>query len=233
MRRQTFATTALLALAIALTAGASFAQASITMEIQQEKKGKRLTKNDVTTTMVGDGQRAAIVTEMADGTEMTMIVDPGERHTTTITADKDGKRTAIRMPNIKLPKGKQPDMRFEGEFEATGETRTILGYEAEKYLVTQDGNVSDMWVADVPGYDYGLVAEGLGHGDAGAGAPEIAGVDSPVVLESHTTSKNGKEVVHLYVRAIAVGGDVDVSLLEVPAGVELQDMTALLKGFGG
>lgn len=236
MRTPTFAsaaTAALLVLAIAAPTAPARAQVSITMEVQQEKKGKRIEKNDVTTTMMGDGQRGAVITEMPDGTGVTMVVDPQARHTTTVMTDKNGERSAVRMPNIKLPKGSQPDMVFDGEFEATGETKTILGYEAEKYLVTQEGNTSEMWIANVPGYDYNLIAEGLGHGDAGAGAPDIGGVEYPVALESHTTSKNGKEATHLYVRDIAVGADVDMSLMEVPAGVELNDMSALLKGFGG
>ena len=214
-------------------ASACLAQVSITMEIQTDKKGKHVAKNDVTTTLVSDGRRGAIVTDMADGTAMSMIVDPGERHTTTVITDDEGRRSAVRMPSVKVPKGRQPDMGFDGDFEATGETREILGYAAEKYLVTQYGQASEVWVADVPGYDPELIAEGLGHGGGDVRAPDVPGMDNPVALEAHTTSKNGKQVTHMYVRAIAAGEDVDLGMLEVPAGVELQDMTALLRGLGG
>ena len=224
---------ALLGAVLFLAAAPLAAQVSITMEIQMEKKGKRVEKHDVTTTLVGDGERGAIHTETADGSVMTMIVDAGARHTTTVVTDGKGERSAVRMPNIKVPKSQRLDAGFDGDLERTGETRTILGHRAEEYIVRDGGDVTEVWIADVPGYDYNLIVDGLGQAGAGADAPEVDGMEYPVALESHTTSKGGKEVAHMYVRAIAVGGDVDLSMMEVPPGVELMDMSAMLKGLGG
>lgn len=216
----------LAALLVCCFAGATLAaQVSLTMEVQQEKKGKMVDKGSSTMTMVSDGERGAIITAMEDG-ETRIIYDAQNKNVTTISPS-DGKLVAMRMPLIGM-KGKTPAAAdFEGTFEATGETKEILGYRTEKFLVTKDGEVMECWVADIPGFDYGLIAEGLGQ-KAGA-QPEVPGVDSPVVLEAHSPSKGGKEVTHMYIRAVASGSDVDLAMLEVPAGVELTDMSALMK----
>ncbi len=212
---------------VCLVAGLSLhAQIFLTMEVQQEKKGKMVDKGSSVVSITSDGDRIAIETT-TDGTEAIIIYDTEGKTMTTISTHK-GERSAIRMPLIKLPKSKQDG--FEGTFVATGEKKTIIGYSAEKYRVTDDGTTSEMWVADIPGFDYGLIAEGVGQ--TAAAKPAVAGVDNPMVLEAHSPSKNGKEVVHMYIRAVATGGDVDLGAFEVPAGVELQDMSAMLKGFG-
>ena len=222
----------LLAAALVLACAATLpAQSLITMEMTFDKKGKRVDKRTTVVTLVADGQRAAVVTEMADGTASQMIYDVANKRMTTVATDDKGERTAVRLPTIKLPKDVGPA--FDGDIRPTGETREILGYTAEKMIVTQDGNVSEAWVADVPGYDATLFAASVGQDEAVASAPQIDGYDHPAVLEMHTTSKNGKEVTHMIVTEVASGSDVDMSLFEVPAGVELMDMSALLQGIGG
>ena len=214
----------ILLLCLLVTTGLSLrAQVMLTMEVEMEKKGKRVEKGSAEMTMVSDGDRSAVITRTSD-TEMRMIVDNRNKTTTTVT-EVDGKLTAVRMPRINVKTGKQKG--FEGTFRATGERRTILGYDTEKFVVTDGGDVTDAWVADIPGFDYALISEGL-VGDA-TPVPDVPGVASPVVLEAHTSSKGGKEVTHMYIRAIGTGSDVDLGLLEVPAGAEMQDMSALLR----
>ncbi len=221
-----FARTTTLLLLACLSGLTLAAQVSLTMEVQQEKKGKLVDKGSSTVTIISDGDRIAIKT-LADDNETTIIYDTPNKTMTTVTA-ADGKLTAMRMPIVKM-KQKQAET-FEGTFEATGEKKQILGYTTEKYLVADDGVTSEMWVANVPGFDYGLIAQGAGQN--AAAPPHIPGVESPVVLEGHTPSKNGKTVTHMYIRAVAAGRDVDLAAMEVPAGAEMTDMSAMLKGFG-
>ena len=208
------------------------AQSLITMEMTVDKKGKRVDKRTAVVTLVADGERAAVISEMADGSSSHLIFDVANKRMTTIATDDKGETSAVRLPTVKLPKEAGPS--FDGDIQPTGETKELLGYTAERMIVTHDGQTSEAWVADVPGYDAGLFAESLGQGDnPGMAPPQLDGYDNPVALEMHTTAKNGKEVTHMVVTEVASGSDVDLGLFEVPAGVELMDMSALMSGFGG
>ncbi len=187
------------------------------MEVQQEKKGNLVDKGSSTMTIISDGERFTVTT-MVDEDDSTIIYDKPNKTMTTITRS-DGRLVGVRMPIISA-RSKQADG-FDGTFEATGEKKEIIGYTAEKYLVANDGVTSEMWVANVPGFDYGLLPEGAGQ--TAPAPPRIPGIPNPVVLEGHTPSKNGKEVIHMYIRAVAAGDAVDLSRMEVPAGVEIND----------
>ena len=214
--------TVCLSLALATSLGA---QISMTMEVEVERKGKIDEDKGSTLRLVSDGTRTAVITE-TDGVASHIIIDAGDNTMTTIATDRDGVVTAVKMPQLKL--GGSRVKPFDGEIQATGETKDLLGYRAEKYIITDGGDVTEAWIADVPGFDYAMIGESLTRNRIPT--PTIPGVDQPVTLEGHTATRKGKEVVHLYVRAIATGAEVDRGLLEVPAGTQVQDMSAL---FGG
>ena len=209
--------------------------ASMTTEIVTEKKGKVDDKRSLTMTLVSDGaDRFAFVTVPATGEEeLTMIFNSAENKMTTVTTDGESAHATV----VPLPKVRERDLRaFAGRIEPTTETREILGHTATKVMVyADDGTVTEAWVAEIPGLSYAdLFGKMRGRGSEQL-VPKLPEMPDAVALESHSTSKNGKEVTHTYVRSLATGADVDLSPLEIPASAEVMDLGSLggILGSGG
>ena len=235
MFRQTpfrLAAVVLLALSAATGVRAQMA-ASLTTEIIAEKKGERDDKRSLTMTLVSDGaDRFAFATVPAAGEgEMTVIFNSATNKMTTVITDEGGAQATI----IPLPKVRERDLReFAGRIEPSAETREILGYTATKVMVyADDGTVTEAWVAEIPGLSYGdLFGKMRGRGNEQL-VPRLPEMPDALALESHSTSRNGKEVTHAYVRSIATGGDVDLGPLEVPASAQVTDVSSLGGILGG
>ncbi|MFK8056760.1 MAG: DUF4412 domain-containing protein [Saprospiraceae bacterium] len=206
-----------------------FAPVQIVMEFETEKKGKRVDNESGNYTVAFSDSRYAMITGTADQ-QIQLIVDVDGRTMTTVTTDKKGETAAIKMPLIRMGKGLFEDL--NQNVEQTEEVRKILGYDCRKYIVSNDGDVTESWIANVPGLAWGELAQALIGGKKSSTSNLMAPIkDMPnaFALESHTTLKGGKKVVHSYVRTLNLGTDADLSALEIPANAEVQDLTGLMK----
>jgi len=206
-----------------------FSPVQFEMEFETEKKGKRLDKESGTYSMVFSDTRYAMLTGTGSG-QSQVILDVDARTMTTVTTDKDGGVVAVKMPMIGLKKNMFDDL--VQEVEQTEETRKILGYDTRKYIITSNGDVTETWIANVPGLAWGDFAKSMVGGKNMASnsiVTMIKDMPNAFSLESHTTLKGGKKVVHAYVRKLALGADADLSALEIPRNAEVQDMTSLMK----
>lgn len=206
-----------------------FEPLQITLEFETEKKGKRVDKESGQYMMVFGDSRYAMVTGTADQ-NVQLIVDVDANTMTTATTDKDGKIVAVKMPLIRMGKSMFNDL--NQSVKRTEEVRSILGYDCRKYIVTHDGDVTESWVANVAGLAWGKLAESLIGGKKSSTSTlmtPIKDMPNAFALESHTTMKGGKKIIHSYVRSLKLGAEADLSGLEVPSDAEVQDMTSLMK----
>lgn len=213
-----------------LNTAQDFSPVQFEMEFETEKKGKRLDKESGNYSMVFSDTRYAMLTGTSNS-ESQVIMDVAARTITTVTTDKDGSVIAVKMPMIGIKKNLFDDL--VQEVERTGETRKILGYDTRKYIITSNGDVTESWIANVPGLAWGDFAKSIVGSknitSNGGMLTMINDMPNAFSLESHTTVKGGKKVVHAYVRKLALGADADLSALEIPTGAEVQDMTSLMK----
>lgn len=228
-----------IAAAVTLCAGTLRAQApdfpalSIEMEYSTEKRGKPVAKESGAMRMTFEGARYGFTVAQGerggDAAETTVVFDLDARTMTSVSDTDDG-LVAVKMPLISL--GDQDLPAFEGTVERTDETKTILGYDTRKYILRDGGDVTEAWLAEIPDFSWSDVATGmLGGRKANANRVMSYFEDMPRAfpLESHATTKGGKQVVHSYVRAVDLGGEADLSRLDIPAGAEVQDMTQVLR----
>ena len=212
-------------LALTLATSAASAQVSIVMAYETTKKGKRVDKESGELRFAHDGEaRYGMGMTPEDGGSVHVIFDPKAKKMTTVTPDSDGNLVAMRMPMIRVGTGVVRE--FTGEIERTEETRDILGYVARKFVVTDGGDVTETWIANVPGFSWQQFAgavSGQGRGAMAAAFPELDEYPDAVALESHTVHRGGKKESHSRVTALGVGADADLTLVSVPDGVEVQD----------
>ncbi len=212
-----------------MTQSIEFSPIQIVMEFETEKKGRKVDKESGQYAMVFGDSRYALVTANT-GAKGHLIMDFNARCITTITKDKNGEIAAVKMPLMKLGNGMMKDL--VQTIEETPDRKTILGYDTRKYIVKSNGNVTESWIANVDGIDWGELAEAMFSGknrNMSSLAPSIEDMPNAIALESHTTTSGGKKVIHSYVRVLAVGDQADLSALEIPADAQVQDMTSLMK----
>jgi len=212
-----------------LTTASDFEPLQIVMEFETEKKGKRIAKESGEYAMVFGGARYAMITG-TEGQNVQLIIDIEAKTMTTTTTNKDGEIVAVKMPLIRMGKGMFDNLNHT--VTQTEEVRTILGYDCRKYIIMNEGDVTESWIANVPGLAWGELAKALIGGKKSNTTDLMTPIkDMPdaFALESHTTLKGGKKVVHSYVRSLAMGADADLSGLEIPEGAEVQDLTSLMK----
>ena len=201
----------------------------VEMESITEKKGKKDESESGTMIWAIADELFAIHVNLGEGKSQ-MIIDNRQKTITTVLTDKKGEVTAMKMPQIKIGGSSLDD--FEHSFKRTDETKTILGYETRKYIITsKDGSTTESWIAEISQIEWLKVAESMVGGKVAQEKLLPINKDMPHAfpLESHSYSKNGKEVTHTYVRKLLFGGDVDETLFEVPAGVQVQDMSSLMR----
>jgi len=206
-----------------------FSPLQIEMEFETMKKGKRIDNESGDYNLTFNDSRYAMVIGTDEST-VQLIVDVDKRTMTTVSTDKKGGVSAIKMPLMRLGKGLFEDL--NQSIEQTEEVRTILGYDCRKYIITNDGDVTESWIANVPGFVWGELAQSMIGGKKNSTSNlmmPIKDMPNAFPLESHTTMKGGKKVVHSYVKKLALGSDADLSALDIPANAEVQDMTSLMK----
>lgn len=204
---------------------------ALTFETQVEKNGRLREGESIEMTIVADGgDRIALIMDTDDETLHT-IFDAADNTMTTVTADGDDGLQAMIVP---IPKIRQRDLEeYAGQVERTDQTKEILGYAATKFIVDDDGQITEAWVASIPGLTYEELFGKLRASDGGRTIPRLPDMPDAITLESHTTSRNGRKVYHSYARELARGGEVDLSVLEVPTEAEVMDMTSLRGVLGG
>jgi len=208
---------------------ADFPKVHMLMEYQMEKKGKLVEGESGNISLAFSGSRYALITRSKE-VIATIIVDLEGKTMTTISSDKNGTMTGVKMPLIRLGNGLFDNL--DQTVEQTEEVKSILGYDCRKYIITTDGDVTESWVANIPGMVWGDLAKSLIGGKKSGSNKLVSPIkDMPnaFALESHTTLNGGKKVVHTYVKKLTIGDEADLNSLEIPAHAEVQDMTALMK----
>ena len=223
-----------LLLALSLSATALSAQRmQLVVDYETTKKGKPDPGESGTIEFVTDGDVFGMAMNLDKGAPVQIIMDTDARKITTVTEDKSGKSATV-LPMMKF--GQKELKAFTGDVERTDETKTILGYEARKFIMRDGGTVTEAWIANVPGFswaDFAGAASGRGRASMMAAMPELDGYPNAVALESTTTKKGGKEVMKTTVTSVATGADADLTALSIPDDAVVNDMSAMLKGFGG
>lgn len=160
-----------------------------------------------------------------------MIMDLAKKEMITIM---DSEKMYMVMPipeEAEVKGGKQDDVKLE----KTGQTEKILGYTAEKYISTVNGEKTEMWLAEGIGAFSAMGGPSMGKKKSGSAAWEraLAGKDL-FPLRVVTLDKAGKENFRMETTAINKQSLPD-SLFTPPAGYQKFDMGGMggmMKGMG-
>jgi hypothetical protein len=197
--------------------------------------------------MTGDGRSmdmnyamkgGKIRIEMPQG-QGAMVMDPAKKETTMIM-DQQRMYMVMPVPDA-APQAETAKAAEAPKLEKTGQTEKILGYTAEKYLVTQqDGQKAEMWLAEglgtfmSPGASNPMA--GMGRrgsapgGNAQAWEKALAG-KSLFPLRVVGRDRADKEIYRMEVTSIDKSTLPD-SLFAPPAGYQKFDMGAMMQGGG-
>lgn len=205
------------------------ASIQVIMEFETEKKGHKIDKESGEYPMVFGGSRYAFMTENSDS-KAHLIMDMDARVVTTISKDKNGDVAAVKMPLMKLGRGLSKEL--VQTIQETSEKKTILGYETRRFIITSNGSITEAWIAKIDGLDWGKLSEAMlkgGNLKMSSNVPFIQDMPNALTLESHTTMKGGKKIIHSFVRLLAIGEEADLSALDVPSNAKVQDLTSIMK----
>lgn len=122
----------------------------------------------------------------------------------------------------------------QAKLEKTGKTERILGYTAEQYISTQDGNKTELWLAEGLGtFALGNPNAGGGRGGGPAGMPqgwERALAGKPLFpLRVIGFDKGSKESFRMEVTSIDKQALPD-GMFTPPAEYQRMDMGAMMQG---
>lgn len=205
---------------------------SLRMEITETKKNGRVQQHAMD--MGVTSNRFAIRIEDEDQREMNrMILNTEDGKTTMITTDKKGQQTGfrMRMPGMRKAMAEATeDMHDRFTFTATGERRTIDGYDCEKVIVedTKEGTTTTSWVTqdlnmeaqDIFSSMMGLFGTGQQRNNGATSSLSGAYSGFPIL----STSNDGKSTYETRFKNIKVGeGNVDRSLLST-TGIQIQEL---------
>lgn len=161
-----------------------------------------------------------------------MIMDLAKKEMITIM-DSEKMYMVMPIPDEEVaPKGtKQDDVKLE----KTGQTEKILGYTAEKYISTTNGEKTELWLAEGIGAFSAMGSPNMGKKKSGTAAWEraLAGKDL-FPLRVVGLDKAGKENFRMETTAINKQSLPD-SLFTPPAGYQKFDMGGMggmMKGMG-
>lgn len=215
-------------LAFALVAPAALSAASFEGRVNFKMTSGRGQTQEIAYNIKGDKIRVEL-----PGQKAGMIIDTTKKETMMIM-DEQKMYMTMAMPEASAQKsGKKSE---DATLEKTGEKETILGYLAEKFIATHDGNKTEMWLAE--GLGTFMMARGggpmggrggRGGGDAAQGWEKaLAGKDLfPLRVVSKDAS--GKETFRMEATAIDKKPLAD-SLFVPPAGYQKFDMGGMMKG---
>lgn len=171
------------------------------------------------------------VNDPGNKSTMRMIMDNESGKTTTVTTDKDGSTSAMRMklPSFgKMANNKVEDYSANVTIERTGERKTIDGYNCEKVIVTdtKKGDVTTAWITqdvDLRWEEMSKALMGFGGGSSNQ-MPEfnkMAGEIDGFAIKGTTVSK--KETVDFHYQNIKYDGNTDLSLFDLK-GIEVMEI---------
>lgn len=162
-----------------------------------------------------------------------MIMDMTKKEMITIM-DSEKMYMVMPIPDEEAPKGGKQE---EVKLEKTGQKEKILGYTAEKYISTSNGEKTELWLAEGIGAFAGMGGQGnMGKRKGSASAAwekALAGKDL-FPLRVVNLDKGGKEIFRMETTAINKQSLPD-SLFSPPAGYQKFDMGGMggmLKGMG-
>jgi hypothetical protein len=166
------------------------------------------------------------------GTNMRLILDTETGKTTTVTTNKKGESSAIRM---KLPSfGNMASNKMEETasqnitIDRTGERKTIDGYDCEKVIITDhdEGNVTTNWITqdiDLTWQEMLSAMTGFGGG-ASKKMPNFDNMANEVgglVIQGTMVTK--KETIEYHYKNIKLDGNTDRSYFNLD-GIEVMDI---------
>jgi hypothetical protein len=130
------------------------------------------------------------------------------------TPSSDGKNQYFQVDISKIEDLKKAEYRTE----KTTETKTILGYACEKYMVYSQSTITEMWVAKSIDIPYGSYASYF-KTNAEIQGMALTGING-FPLESTTKSLAGN-IIFQYMAQSVSGKSVDANQFNVPAGYTL------------
>ncbi len=159
-------------------------------------------------------------TKTEDG-PIRMILDNQTGKVTTVTTD--GQAMRMRMPNLQEKIAEAAaEHNEEYKIVKTGRTKTIDGYRAEEYRMTNDDGVTLSWCAKIPGLDTRALA-GMAGAQAKKGSTNLIGVENAFPLEATYTPNNGKSTTFIRYTNIKTGAQIDRSILDLK-GIKVMDL---------
>lgn len=215
----------------ALLAPAAFAAESFEGKVNLKMSSGDGKSQDVHYSMKGDKIRVEMPAMKGMGG---MIIDT-TRKETTMLMDEEKMYMTMATPDVAASPaaGKQE----EATLEKTSETEKILGYTATKYISTQDGTKTELWLAE--GLGSFLAPSGgnpMAGGSRGGGrgmAPQSweRALAGKALFPLRVVGKNaaGKESFRMEATAINKQSLPD-SLFAPPAGYQKFDMGGMMKG---
>ncbi len=104
-----------------------------------------------------EGEKYMGFTGIEQGQEFQYMVWDLERNVFVMYQEQDGKKSLMKLPNFASIAEADQEKQMEAsemEIRKTGETKTILGYTCEKYIIEDDKTYGEAWIAaDFP-YSY-------------------------------------------------------------------------------
>jgi hypothetical protein len=104
-----------------------------------------------------EGEKYMGFTGATQGQEFQYMIWDLERNVFVMYQEQDGKKSLMKLPNFASIAEADQEQAMEAsemEIRKTGETKTILGYTCEKYIIEDDKNYGEAWIAaDFP-YSY-------------------------------------------------------------------------------
>lgn len=203
---------------------------SLTMTSREIKKNGKEEINSIR--MGAKPDRTAMVMDDGKGNTSQLIFNTQTGKTTTISTDKKGQKTGVRMrmPNFgKRVAELQEEMEDYITFDRTGERKTIDGYDCEKIIVTDNkhNTTTVSWITDDLGLSsmdvFGSMASIAGMGKQAFKTPtgELADLTGLPIMSS---TDDGKKIIEMHLTDIKIGeGAVDQSLFDV-SGVEIEEV---------
>ncbi len=219
-----------LALFSAMLAPAASLAASFEGKVTMKLSASGAPAQEIQYLVKGDKLRMEMPAQ--EGMKATVIIEPAKRQAVMLMdSEKMAMIMAMPDPATGGPGGQPSEA---PKMEKTGEKEKILGQTAEKYVVTDQGTKSDLWLAEGLGAFVTFNPSGqMMGGRGGAPAPKgweraLAGKELfPLRVVSY--DKSGKEASRLDVTAIEKKSLPD-SLFTVPANYQQMDMSAMMKG---
>ena len=159
-----------------------------------------------------------------------LIMDPVKKETLVIM-DEQKMYMVMAMPETQAQGAEEKA--GAGKLEKTGQKEKILGYDAEKYISTQDGTTTELWLASGLG-SFMSFSQGNPMGGRGKAQPAqeweraLAGKEL-FPLRVISKDKGGKESFKMEATAINKQSLPD-SLFTPPAGYQKFDMGGMMKG---